>query len=54
VRPDQVTKFTAVRPCELCRARVLHHQVVTFDKTTGFKEYAWKAARHRCTQEKRT
>lgn len=51
---DQVTKFTAVRPCSICCAYVLHHQVADFDVATGFKSYSWIATPHRCTREKRT
>ena len=47
--PDQVTRFTQVKACGSCGVRVLHHQVVNFDRTTGFKTYAWLATRHRCT-----
>lgn len=48
-RHDQVTKFTAVRPCSICSAYVLHHQVASFDRVTGFKTYSWLASNHRCT-----
>jgi hypothetical protein len=49
-RPDQVTRFTSVRACSVCGTQVLHHQVARFDRTTGFKTYAWEPTRHRCTE----
>lgn len=47
---DQVTRFTSVRACERCRARVLHHQVVRFDRATGFKSYHHEPTPHRCVE----
>lgn len=49
MKHDQVTKFTQVKACVRCGREVLHHQVVTFDRVTGFKSYSWTTAQHRCT-----
>jgi hypothetical protein len=51
---DQTTKYTAVRPCLACGRTVLHHQVVDYDRTTGFKTYGYTPHPHRCTRENRT
>lgn len=48
MRDGQATKHTRVRACVVCGRRLLHHQVVSFDRVTGTKSTSFTPTKHRC------